>query len=131
MNYLILNLRKVIEPESILIYYKDGSVQINLDNILTIDHLVFPHMKVLKNEGNYFNPFEILGIYDDNYHVYLTIKNINTGKVNVISQKLDRDNKYFLWSIISLEYFHMMLENRIMARLIVGNTCESNYCDSV
>ena len=84
-----------------------------------------------KNEGNYFNPFEILGIYDDNYHVYLTIKNINTGKVNVISQKLDRDNKYFLWSIISLEYFHMMLENRIMARLIVGNTCESNYCDSV
>ena len=121
MNYLTLNSKKVIEPESILIYHKDGSVQVNLDNILTIDHIVYPHMKVIKYEGNFFDPVEILGIYDDDNYVYLTIKNINTSKVHVISQHLDRDNRYFLWSIISLEYFHQMLENWIMARLIVGN----------
>lgn len=122
MNYWILILMKMTKPESIVIYYKDGSVQVNLDNILTLDHKLYPKMRVLKKEGSHFDPIEILHIYDDGNYLYLTVRDIKSGKVGVISQVLDWDNKYFLWSIISLGYFYKMLEDRIMARLIVGNT---------
>jgi len=112
----------MFEAESIVIYHKDGSVQVNLPNILTLNRILYKGMKVVKQEGSLLEPVEIEGIDDDDNYVYLTIKNILTGDVDVISQILDWDNTYFLWSIISLDYFHKMLEERIMDRLIVGNT---------
>ena len=117
-----MNSNATDHKEAIVIYYRDGSVQVNLDNILTLDHKLYPNMRVLKQEGSHFDPIEIIGIWDDNEYVYLTIRDIKSGKVGVISQILDWDNKYFLWSIISLGFFNKMLEDRIMARLIVGNT---------
>lgn len=119
----------MIEAESIVIYHKDGSVQINLANIHTDAHIVYPYMKVIKKEGNHYDLIKILGIYDDDQYIYLTIKNIITGSVHVISQILDWDNTYFLWSIISIEYFHKMLEERIMNRLIMGKTATSKRND--
>jgi len=117
----------MVEAESIVIYHKDGSVQINLPNIWTLNRILFKGMTVVKKEGSHFDAIEILGIYDDDKYVYLTIKNIKTGRVNVISQILDRDNTYFLWSIISLDYFQKMLENRIMNQLIIGNTVTPQF----
>ncbi len=101
-------------------YYPDGSVKILLDNILTLDHIVHPNMRVIKKEGSHFDPTKILEIWDDGDYVYLQVQDIKTGKVGELVQILDVGNSYFLWSILSYDYAMKMMEERIMNRLIVG-----------
>ena len=83
----------MVEAESIVIYHKDGSVQINLPNIWTLNRILFKGMTVVKKEGSHFDAIEILGIYDDDKYYFQvlkylynldaiirTIKRLNPGK---------------------------------------------------
>ncbi len=108
------------EYEEIL-YLADGSVRIPLKNILTKDHVVHPQMKVLKMENNNIDPLEIIDISDDGLHVYLKVKNIQSGKESELMQTLDRENKVYVWSIISMDYIHDWVTESIMMRMVVGN----------
>ena len=106
------------KPENDLIkYYPDGNVKILLDNILTLDHIVHPNMKVLKMEGSHFDTINILEIWDDGDYVYLKVKDIKTQREHELVQILDRENKYFLWSIIDLDYAMGMMEDKIVEKI--------------
>lgn len=106
--------------DDIVLYLPDGSFIINLDNILTCGKIVYPNMRVIKKEGAHFDAIVILDVWDDGEYVYLKVMDMKTGKVGELVQILDRENKYFLWSIIDIDYAMCMMEDKIMNRLIVG-----------
>ena len=62
-----------------------------MKNILSIDHVIYPGMIVLKAEGIHFDPVTIREIWDKNGILYIKIKNNKTGKVETISSRIDVD----------------------------------------
>ena len=103
-------------------YYPDGRVRVSLDNILTTNHIIYPNMLVIKSEGKHIDTIKILSIWDEDGYVHFKVQDHKTGKVGELVQILDRENSYFIWSILSYEYAMKMMEEKIMNRLIVGHT---------
>jgi hypothetical protein len=95
--------QNVLTNDDIITYLADGSVQVLMNNILTIDHVIYPGMIVLKAEGIHYDSITILEIWDNNGILYIKIKNNKTGKVGTISKRIGID--YNIWTLISYEYF--------------------------
>jgi len=88
--------------DDIITYLADGSVQVLMNNILTIDHVIYPGMIVLKAEGIHYDSITIRDIFDQNGILYIKIENNKTGKVGTISKRIGID--YNLWTLISYDY---------------------------
>jgi len=98
------------------------TVQINLDNILTIGKLVYPGMRVIKIESNHFDAIEILNVEEEpEGYVSILVRDIGTDKIGELTQILDPENKYFIWTLISLEFIEQEMIEWEMMRAIVGS----------
>lgn len=111
----------------ILTYFKDGSVRIDLENILTIDKIVHPDMLLLKQEGSHFDVVQILDIWDEDGYLMIQIKDRKTGRVHIISQILDRNNGYFIWTLISYQFAMTMFEDQVIRKINDGQELEFDF----
>ncbi len=111
------NVQNYNQNQSLITYYNDGSVQINLDCILTRDHIVRPGMLLVKVEGHNVDVVKLLRVRNTDRMVYLQIKDMKTKRVYEISQILDPDEKLFIWWITSYTYVAAALEDRVIEEL--------------
>ena len=88
--------------EDTLTYYPDGTVQVKMENILTTDQVLFPGMLVLKAEGLSFDVCEVLEVWDSHGFLYVKIRENQTGRVLILSQRIGVD--YFVWTLISYDF---------------------------
>jgi len=94
--------KQIVHPDEIITYYPDGSVQILMNCIMTIDHIIFPGMILLKSEGIHFDVVKVLEIWDKDGYLYIKIEDNKTAKISTISKRISID--YYLWTLISYEY---------------------------
>lgn len=111
----------------IMSYLPNGAVKIDLDNILTIDKIVHPEMLLLKQEGSHFDVIRVLDIWDQDGYLKIKIEDRKTDRVNVISQILDRNNGYFIWTLISYPYAMKMIEDRVIRKINDGKELEFDF----
>jgi len=111
----------------ILTYLPNGGVRIDLDNILTIDKIVHPEMLLLKQESSHFDVIRVLDIWDEDDYLKIKIEDRKTGRVHVISQILDRNNGYFVWTLISYPYAMNMIEDRVIRKINDGKELEFDF----
>jgi len=118
MNYEITNDHH--RNSKLIQFFPIGTAQINLPNILTIGRLVYPGMRVVKVESNHFDAIEILNVEEEpKGYVNLLVRDIGTDKIGELTQILDPENKYFIWTLISLEYIEQeMIEWEMMKRIV-------------
>ncbi len=83
--------------------FEDGSIQIRMDNILTMDQVLFPGMILLKLEGTHTDVIKILEIVVKDGYLYLKIKDQKTGLPYIISHRIG--SEFYLWTLISYDYF--------------------------
>ena len=105
------------QKQSLITYYPKGNVQIFLENILTPDHLVHQNMLLIKVEGTHVDIVNLISVRNTQEMVYLKIKDMKTKHVHEISQRLDHDENYFVWWIISYSYINAAVEDRVIGEL--------------
>ncbi len=103
--------------DDILTYYRNGGVRIDLENILTIDRIIYPDMLLLKQEGSHFDVIRVLEVWDQDVDVKIRIQDRRTGIKHVISQILDRNVRYFIWTLISYPYAMKMIEDQVIRKI--------------
>lgn len=106
--------------DDIMTYYHDGSAKIDLENILTIGNIVHPEMLLLKQEGSHFDVIRVMDIWDEDGYVKIKIEDRKTGREHDISQILDRDNGYFVWTLLSYPYAMKMIEDQVIRKINDG-----------
>ena len=108
-------------------YRLNGGVRIDLDNILTIDRIIYPDMLLLKNEGSHFDVVRVLKVWDDSGYLKIRIQDRKTGREHVISHILNRNVGYFVWTLISYPYAMKMLEDQVIRKINDGKELEFDY----
>ena len=98
-------------------YLPDNMVKIDLENILTIDRIIYPNMLLLKLEGRHSDVIRVIDVWDYDGYVHLWVEDRKTGKTGELVQILDKENKIFIWSLISLDYVLNVLEDRIAEKI--------------
>lgn len=115
------------KDDDIMTYLPNGAVKIDLDNILSIDKIIHPDMLLLKQEGSHFDVVQVLDIWDEDGYVKIRIQDRKTGRVHDISQILDRNNGYFLWTLLSYPYAMKMIEDRVIGKINDGKELEFDF----
>jgi hypothetical protein len=105
------------QKQSLITYYPKGNVQIFLDCILTPDHLVHQNMLLIKVEGTHVDIVNLISVRNTQEMVYLKIKDMKTKHIYEISQRLDAEETYFVWWIISYSYINAAVEDRVIGEL--------------
>jgi len=106
----------------LILFFPIATTRILLDNMLTIGKIVYPGMRVIKIESNRFDAIEIHNVEEEpKGYVNLLVRDIGTDRIFELTQILDAENKYFVWTILSIEYFIKSMEKRIMMRYIAGH----------
>jgi len=113
--------------DDIMIYLPNGGVRIDLDNILTIDRIIYPDMLLLKQEGSHFDIIRVIDIWDENGYVKIRIQDRKTGREHDISQILDRNNGYFIWTLISYQFAMKMFEDQVIRKINDGQELEFDF----
>ena len=113
--------------DDILTYYPDGSAKIDLENILTYDRIIYPDMLLLKQEGSHFDIIRVLEVWDQDVDVKIKIQDRRTGIEHVISQILDRNVGYFIWTLISYPYAMKMIEDQVIRKIKYGKELEFDF----
>lgn len=112
----------VVQPNEIITYNPDGSVQIHMDNILTSDQVIFPGMLLFKSEGIHIDVVRILEIWDKDGYLYIKIEDNKTGKIGTISKRIGID--YHLWTLVSYDY---LADKFIFKNLKKGTEIEFDF----
>lgn len=108
----------IVQKNSLVKYYRDGSISVALNNILTAKGHLYKGMKAVKIEGGDMDMIEVLDYWLDDGLLVLKIKNLVTGKVSEISQILDRANDFFLWYLIGLGYLYSMINKQVLIGVV-------------
>lgn len=108
-------------------YLPDSRVKIDLENILTIDRIIYPNMLLLKLEGRYSDVIRVIDVWDYDGYVHLLVEDRKTGKTGELVQILDKENKIFIWSLISLDYVLNVLEDRIANKINNGELLDFDF----
>ena len=111
------NVQSNSQKKSLITYYPKGNAQIFLDCILTPDHLVHQNMLLIKVEGTHVDIVNLISVRNTQDMVYLKIMDMRTKNVHEISQRLDADENFFVWWIISYSYINAAVEDRIIGEL--------------
>lgn len=123
-EYLSKKMNSQITPQlqpddDLVLYNDDGSIYINLPNILTVNNIITPNMPVIKMEGLCLDPVRITTVWDDEEYVYLDIIKPD-GSLGQLIQTLDPRVHYYVWVIISKGFIDQVMKERIMSLLIGG-----------
>lgn len=113
--------------DDIMTYLTNGAVKIDLDNILTIDKIIHPDMLLLKQEGSHFDVVKVLDIWDQDVYLKIRIQDRKTGREHDISQILDRNNGYFIWTLISYPFAMKMIEDQVIRKINDGQELEFDF----
>ena len=111
------NVQPSCQKQSLITYYPKGNVQIFLDCILTPDHLVHQNMLLIKVKGTHVDIVNLISVRNTQDMVYLKIKDMKTKNVHEISQRLDAEENFFVWWIISYSYINAAVEDRVIGEL--------------
>jgi hypothetical protein len=111
------NVRPSCQKQSLITYYADGDIQINLDCILTENRVVRTGMMLIKVEGSHTDVIKLIGVRNTQEMVYLKIKDMKTGLPIVISQILDPKEKLFVWWVTSYQFAASQIEDRVIEQL--------------
>jgi hypothetical protein len=111
------NVQSNSQKQPLITYYPNGNVQIYLDCILTPDHLVHQNMLLIKVEGTHVDIVNLISVRNTQDMVYLKIMDMKTKNVHEISQRLDHEENYFVWWIISYSYINAAVEDRVLGEL--------------
>jgi hypothetical protein len=111
------NDRSTSQYDDLIKYFPNGDVQINLDCILTEDHILTPGMMLIKVEGQHVDVIKLLGVRNTHYMVYLKVKDMKTKHVYEISQRLDPDENLFVWWVTSYQFAASAIEDRVIEEL--------------
>ena len=111
------NVQPSCQKQSLITYYTDGDVQINLDCILTENRIVRKGMMLIKVEGSHTDVIKLLGVRNNQDMVYLKIKDLKTKRIHEISQRLDQDENLFVWWVTSYQFAASKIEDRVIGKL--------------
>lgn len=109
MDHIVLK----VSNNGMIKWYRDGSISVDLDNILTAKGHIFKGMVAVKLDAGYMDLIEVLEheIKDD--YLILKIKNLVTGKINIISQVLDNNQFNHKWYIVGNGYLYSHINKKV------------------
>ena len=111
------NVQPNCQKKSLINYYTDGEVQINLECILTPDRIVRNGMMLIKVEGTHTDVIKLLGVRNNQDTVYLLIKDMRSKNIHEISQRLTDEDSYFIWWVTSYQFAASKIEDRVIEEL--------------
>jgi len=98
------NVQPSCQKQSLIVYYVDGDILINLPCILTPDRIVRKGMMLILFKARKESIVKLLSVNNTQEKVYLKVKDMKTKKVEEISQTLDPDETLFSWWITSYQF---------------------------
>jgi|SRR6056297_2178987 len=82
-------------------HYKDGTLSVELDNILSIKKHVYKGMRAIKIEENNMDIIEVMDFGLNDNVLFLEIENQSTGEKSVIKKEVENNSNHHGWWIVS------------------------------
>lgn len=89
---------------SVLEYFFPDSIRLDMPFILTYDKKLTIGILYLLHEGHHTEAVRLVDAWDKYGFVYLKVQELQTGRVNTLSSKLQYESCFWLWSLASLDF---------------------------
>lgn len=107
-----------VQSNNLVTQYRDGSISVPLDNILTAKGHIYKGMKAIIIHGGDMDMIEVIDHCIEDGYLHLKIKNLVTGKISDMYQILEKENDLFLWYIIGLGYLYSMINKQVLIGMV-------------